>query len=292
MTWTIEDRTVLITGGNSGIGLATAIGLANAGARVVITTRNHEKGEAARAQIADQTGVSVGVGNLDLSSLDSVRQFANDFTSSHDELAVLVNNAGAVIGSRKTTSDGFELTFGANHVGPFLLTNLLTDLLIASAPARIINVGSSGHGYAIDGIVFDDLMWDDRKYKQRDVYGHSKLANILHAREANSRLSGSGVTAYAVHPGLVSTSFGKGGDSFMIGLGIRVVGRWLRSPAEGADSIVWAATDPDIVEEAGSYFADREVARSTRHARDDDQARQLWDASERILSEAERGSPT
>ncbi len=292
MTWTIENRTVLITGGNSGIGLATAKALASEGASVVITTRDAARGEAARAEIADQAGASVEVGILDLSSLASVRQFADGFTASHDELAVLINNAGAVIGSRRTTEDGFELTFGANHLGPFLLTNLLTDLLISSAPARIINVGSSGHGYATEGIVFDDLMWDNRRFNQRDVYGHSKLANILHAREANRRLSDSGVTAYSVHPGLVSTSFGKGGDSFLIGLGIRVVGHWLRSAAEGADTIVWAASDPDIVQDAGSYFTDREVARSTRHARDDDQAQRLWEVSEKILSDAEREAPT
>jgi retinol dehydrogenase-14 len=290
MTWTIKDRTILITGGNSGIGFATAVALANEGANVVITTRDRAKGNAARSQILDQTGVSIEVGTLNLSSLGSVRQFADDFTAAHDELAVLVNNAGAVIGSRKTTEDGYELTFGANHLGPFLLTSLLTDLLTESTPSRIINVGSSGHGYATDGIMFDDLMWKNRRYNQRDVYGHSKLANILHAREANRRMSRSGVTAYAVHPGLVSTSFGKGGDSFVIGLGIRLVGRWLRSPAEGADTVVWAATEPDIIEHAGSYFADRKVARSTRHARDDDQARRLWDVSEQIVSDAEQES--
>jgi len=285
MTWTIDGRTVLITGGNSGIGLAAATALARDGARVVITTRDPVKGEAARVVVMDETGISVEVGILDLADMDSVRRFAEDFLATHEELAVLINNAGAVIGSRKTTKDGFELTFGTNHLGPFLLTNLLTDLLLSSAPARIINVGSSGHGYAPEGIMFDDLMWDDRRYRQREVYGHSKLANILHAREANRRLSGSGVTAYSIHPGLVGTSFGTGGDSFVIGLGIRVVGRWLRSPEEGADSVVWAATDPDISEEAGSYFADREVARSTRHARDDEQARRLWEVSEQILTE-------
>jgi NAD(P)-dependent dehydrogenase (short-subunit alcohol dehydrogenase family) len=289
MTWTIGGRTVLITGGNSGIGLAAATALTHEGAHVVITARDPAKGEAARAAVMDETGISVEVGILDLADLDSIGGFAESFLATHDELAVLINNAGAVIGSRQTTKDGFELTFGANHLGPFLLTNLLTDLLVASAPARIVNVGSSGHGYAPDGIVFDDLMWGDRRYKQREVYGHSKLANILHAREANRRLSGSGVTAYSVHPGLVRTSFGTGGDSLLIGLGIRIVGRWLRSPEEGADSVVWAATDPDISEEAGSYFADREVARSTRHARDDDQAKRLWEVSEQVISDAQGG---
>lgn len=287
MDWTIKRRTVLITGGNSGIGLATASALADRGARVVITARDPVKGETARAAISARTGSTVEVGVLDLADLESVRQFAQGFNATHDELAVLINNAGAVIGSRHTTKDGFELTFGTNHLGPFLLTNLLTDLLIASAPSRIINIGSSGHGYATEGIVFDDIMWEHRRYRQREVYGHSKLANILHAREANRRLADSGVTAYAVHPGLVRTSFGTGGDSFLIGLGIKVIGRWLRSPDEGADTVVWAATDSEIDREAGSYFTDREVARSSRHARDDDQARRLWEVSEKILEDAE-----
>jgi NAD(P)-dependent dehydrogenase (short-subunit alcohol dehydrogenase family) len=292
MTWTLKGRTVLITGGNSGIGMAAAAALASEGADVTITTRGSVKGEAAMAAIAEQTGASVDVGILDLADIESVDRFANEFVRDHDDLAVLINNAGAVIGSRQTTKDGFELTFGANHLGPFLLTNLLTDLLVASAPSRIINVGSSGHGYATNGIEFDDLMWEERRYKQRDVYGHSKLANILHAREANRRLTDSGVTAYAVHPGLVGTAFGTGGDSFIVGLGIRVVGRWLRTPEEGADSVVWAALDPDIISDAGSYFTDREVSRSTRHARDDDQARRLWDASEQILTDANRSTST
>jgi NAD(P)-dependent dehydrogenase (short-subunit alcohol dehydrogenase family) len=292
MTWTLKGRTVLITGGNSGIGMAAAAALASEGADVTITTRNVVKGEAAVVAIAEQTGVSVDVAILDLADIESVHRFATGFVRDHDDLSVLINNAGAVIGSRQTTKDGFELTFGANHLGPFLLTNLLTDLLVASAPSRIINVGSSGHGYATNGIEFDDLMWDERRYKQRDVYGHSKLANILHAREANRRLTDSGVTAYAVHPGLVGTAFGTGGDSFIVGLGIRVVGRWLRTPEEGADSVVWAALDPDIIGDAGSYFADREVARSTSHARDDDQARRLWDVSEQILADVNRSTST
>lgn len=285
MSWTIEGRTVLITGGNSGIGLATAKALAGEGANVVITSRDATKGETARSIVAESSGAEVELAILDLADLASVRRFAAEFTRTHDDLGVLINNAGAVIGSRQTTKDGFERTFGTNHLGPFLLTNLLTELLVASAPARIINVGSSGHGYATDGIEFHDLMWETRRYRQRDVYGHSKLANILHVREANRRLASAGVTAYAVHPGLVRTAFGTGGDSFLVGLGIRVVGRWLRTPEEGADSVVWAATDPDIVEEAGSYFTDRQVARSTRHARDDEQAERLWEASERLLAE-------
>lgn len=283
MTWTINNRTVLITGGNSGIGKATAVGLASAGANVVITSRDLDRGAAAAADIRDSSGREVEVMQLDLANLDAVRSFAGDFLATHDDLAVLVNNAGGVFGSRRQTADGFEMTIGTNHIGPFLLTNLLTDQLVASAPSRIINVASSGHGYAKEGIHADDLNWSERRYNQKDVYGHSKLANILHVRELNRRLSDRDVTAYAVHPGVVRTGFGQGGDSAVIGIGIRIIGRWLLTAEEGAETSIWAATDPDISEHAGGYFADCAPAKSTRHARDDAQALRLWDATEALV---------
>jgi NAD(P)-dependent dehydrogenase (short-subunit alcohol dehydrogenase family) len=284
MTWNIKNRTVLITGGNSGIGKATAVGLARADANIVITSRDPEKGAIAAAEIKDRSGSSVEVMELDLADLSSVRSFANEFIASHDDLAVLVNNAGGVFGSRRETVDGFEMTIGTNHIGPFLLTNLLTDLLISSAPSRIVNVGSSAHGFAKDGIHTDDLNWESRRYNLKNAYGHSKLANILHVRELNRRLSPQGVTAYAVHPGTVRTGFGTGGDSAIIGAGIRIIGRWLLTPEQGAETSIWAATNPYVVEHAGGYFADSAPAKSSRHARDDDQALRLWDATDDLLT--------
>lgn len=284
MTWSIKDRTVLITGGNSGLGKATAVGLAREGARVVITSRDMEKGTAAAEEIAAETGVEVEVMPLDLADLAVVRSFSERFHATHDDLAVLVNNAGGIFGSRRETVDGFEMTIGTNHVGPFILTNLLTDLLIASAPSRIVNVASSGHGYAEDGMYIDDLNWTTMRYNQRKVYGHSKLANILHARELSSRLADRGVTAYAVHPGVVATGFGSGGDSAVIGIGMKLISRWLRTPEEGAETAIWAATDPDIVNDTGEYFADKEIARSTHHARDDEVAARLWETTEAMAN--------
>lgn len=284
MTWNIKGRTVLVTGGNSGIGMATAVGLARAGAKVTITSRDEAKGRSAVTEIKDRSGYTVEVMRLDLADLTAVRSFATQFVASHDDLAVLVNNAGGVFGSRHETADGFEMTIGTNHIGPFLLTNLLTDLLISSAPSRIINVGSSAHGFAKEGIDIDDLNWESRRYNQKNAYGHSKLANILHVRELNRRLSPQGVTAYAVHPGVVRTGFGTGGDSAIVGIGIRIIGRWLLTPEQGAETSIWAATNPYIVEHAGEYFADSAPAKSTRYARDDDQARRLWDATEELLT--------
>jgi NAD(P)-dependent dehydrogenase (short-subunit alcohol dehydrogenase family) len=287
MTWNLKGRSVLVTGGNSGIGKATAVGLARVGAEVTITSRDEAKGRSAAAEIKDRAGSAVEVMLLDLADLSSVRSFAAEFVATHDDLAVLVNNAGGVFGSRRETVDGFEMTIGTNHIGPFVLTNLLSSLLISSAPSRIINVGSSAHGFAKDGLDFDDLNWEARRYNQKDAYGHSKLANILHVRELNRRLGPEGVTAYAVHPGVVRTGFGTGGDSAIVGIGIRIIGRWLLTPEQGAETSIWAATNPYIVEHAGGYFANSAPAKSTRHARDDDQARRLWDATEAMLNELE-----
>lgn len=280
MTWTLQDRTVLITGGNSGLGKATALALTERGARVVITARDTGKGDAAARDIEMATGRMVAVMHLDLADLSSVRSFAASFFSSHDDLAVLINNAGGVFGSRRETTDGFEMTIGTNHLGPFLLTNLLTDLLVRSAPSRIINIASVAHTYAKDGIRFDDFMWEDARYRQMRVYGHSKLANILHARELNNRLSDRGVTAYSVHPGLVRTSFGAGGDSFTVGLVVKLAQRRMVTPSVGATTSVFLATDPGVVVEAGGYFVDSMLSKSTRHAQDDDQAARLWDLSQ------------
>jgi NAD(P)-dependent dehydrogenase (short-subunit alcohol dehydrogenase family) len=288
MTWNIKGRTVLVTGGNSGLGLATAVGLAQAGADVTITSRDQVKGDVAAGEIGQRSGSVVEVMCLDLADLASVKSFADEFMSRHDDLGVLVNNAGGVFGSRHETVDGFEMTIGTNHIGPFVLTNLLTDLLISSAPSRIINVGSSAHGYAKEGIAFDDLNWEQRRYNQKNAYGQSKLANILHARELNRRLSPQGVTAYAVHPGVVRTGFGTGGDSAIVGVGIRIIGRWLLTPDQGAETSIWAATNPYVVEHAGGYFADSAPAKSSRHARDDDQALRLWEATEELVDRHER----
>ncbi|MGI9666349.1 MAG: SDR family NAD(P)-dependent oxidoreductase [Acidimicrobiia bacterium] len=282
MSWSVLDQNVLITGGNSGIGAAAAEGLAAAGARVTITARDIAKGKAAAAKIEDSTGSAIEVLELDLADLESVRRSADEFQSNHDSLAVLVNNAGGFFGSRSVTPDGFETTLGTNYLGPFLFTNLLTDLLISSAPSRIINVASSAHGAASDGIRFDDLMAED-SYKMMPVYGHSKLANILHARQLDTQLGASGVHAFSMHPGVVRTSIGQGGDSWLVALGVQLL-RWrLRTPDEGADTIIWLATTPELPNPAGGYFEDRAEGSSSRHARDDDMAKQLWSVTTELL---------
>lgn len=282
MSWNLKGRTALVTGGNSGIGLAAATELASRGADVTIAARNPARLAAAAALINQETTATVDVLDLDLSDLSSVRSAAATFAADHDSLSILVNNAGGMFGKRSTTIDGHETTIGTNYFGPWLLTYLLTDMLISSAPSRVINVGSSAHGYAEGGIAFEDLQSTGR-YKMMGVYGHSKLANILHARELDRRLATRGVNAFSMHPGLVKTSIGSGGDSFAVAMAVRIAGRRMVSPPEGADTIVWLASEPNLPAPAGGYFEERAEARSTKHARDDAMASQLWLATADIL---------
>jgi NAD(P)-dependent dehydrogenase (short-subunit alcohol dehydrogenase family) len=280
--WDITGRPVIVTGGNSGIGFATASALAVRGADVTITARSPDRGLEAANRIAADTGRRVGVGILDLADRASIRAFVDGFVGEHDELAVLVNNAGGVFGRRDTTTAGIERTFATNHLGPFELTAALTPLLVASAPARVINVASSGHGFASEGIPFDDLAFENG-YSMRTAYGVSKLANILHAREFDARHGVDGVHAFAMHPGLVRTRIGRDGDSLLASIAWFATAWRQRTPEQGADTVVWLATTDPAPEPTGGYFEDRREARSTRWARSDEQATRLWEASEALL---------
>jgi NAD(P)-dependent dehydrogenase (short-subunit alcohol dehydrogenase family) len=275
MPWTLSDRTVIVTGATSGIGRATATMLASAGARVTITSRDDRRGRQVAAEITEVVGVPVDVLEVDLADADSVRRAAGRFTAGNGDLAVLVNNAGAVFGRRRFTVDGIERTLAVNHVGPFILTGELMPLLLASAPARIINVASSAHGWAKEGFRFDepDL---GRRYRTSEAYGESKLANILHARSLAHRHGSRGIRAYSVHPGLVRTRIGRDGDAWMAAVAYRMLGWRMLSPEEGADTIVWLATTGEPPEPNGGYFERRGEARSTRLARDDEAAERLW----------------
>ena len=286
MTWAITNREVLITGGSSGIGLSAAAALAQRGAIVTITSRDVGRAENAVWSIEQRTGTRVNAEVLDLSDLESVRIFARRYTDRHGHIGVLINNAGNVFGSRRETVDENEMTFGTNHLGPFLLTRLLGSLIGGDQPTRVINTSSVAHTYAKEGILFDDLGWKDHRYKMMDVYGHSKLANILHARGINSR-TGPEVRAYAVHPGVVSTGFGGRGGSVIVRAATKFGTRWMRSPDEGADTIVWLAAEAEVDSSNGIYFSDREVEQSTRFAQSDEQADRLWNVSEELVGGAE-----
>ena len=208
----LHDQVIVVTGGNSGIGKEAAAALATMGATVVITARNAEKGADALDEIRRRSASStVEVMALDLADFASIRSFAAELLDRHDRLDVLVNNAGGILSDRLETVQGFEMTFGVNHLGHFLLTDLLLDRLRASTPARVINVTSAGHRFAYGGLDFADLQ-TERRYWSMDAYGKSKLANILFTRELAKRLVGTGVTANCLHPGVVRTGFGSADD--------------------------------------------------------------------------------
>ncbi len=240
MVWDIDGAQVLITGGTSGIGRAAAAELARRGAEVMITARDESKGQAAAAAIRADTGVDVQVGLLDLSRLDSVRDFAADYARRHDRLDVLVNNAGTMTGRRMQTPDGLEWTFGVNHLAPFLLTRLLSDLLVASAPSRVISVSSEVHRSAKTGLDLADLQMT-RGWSANKAYAASKLATILMTVELDERLAEQGVTARAVHPGVVATNFGGGPEGRrLMRVMMTALGPLLKKPTDGAAPIVLA----------------------------------------------------
>ena len=280
MTWAIEGKKVLITGGTSGIGLATAEELARRGATVMITARDEAKGAAAVDRIRANTRIDVELGDLDLSRLESVRSFADRYQAEHDHLDVLVNNAGVMAGSRRETPDGLEWTFAVNHLGPFLLTNLLTDLLVASAPARIVNVSSETHRGVKAGLDVDDLQMTSG-YSSSKAYAASKLANILFTVELERRLGPAGVTARTLHPGVVATEFGKGPDSpRTMGVAMTLLKPFLRKPSKGAATAVLLATADDDVLQAGLYWSDEAPEEPAPAALDPDASARLWAESE------------
>jgi len=288
----MDGRTVIITGGNSGIGKATAIALATAGARVVITARNEERGRAAVADIAAASRSElVELSLFDLADLSSVRDGAADLLERCPRIDVLCNNAGLILSERSLSADGYEATFATNHLGPFLLTELLLDRLKESAPARIVNVASTAHNFARHGMVFDDLM-AERSYKQMTVYGRSKLANILFTSELSRRLAGTGVTANSLHPGSVTTGYARDGDTTgLMAWGVAVYYRLPLNltPEQGARTSVFLCSSPDVEGVTGKYFAKCKEKTPSANARDKAAAARLWAVSEELVARATTG---
>jgi len=279
----IAGARVLITGGTSGIGRAAATELARRGAEVTITARDETKGQAVAAAIQAEAGVEVQVGMLDLSRLDSVREFAATYVRTHDRLDVLVNNAGTMTGRRMETPDGLEWTLAVNHLAPFLLTRLLTDLLVASAPSRVISVSSEVHRSAKHGLDLADLQMT-RGWSAQKAYAASKLATILMTVELDERLAEQGVTARAVHPGVVATNFGKGPEGrWLMRVMMTALGPMLKKPATGAAPIILLATASDDVVGQSLYWSETEPAQPSRAAQDHEAATALWEASDRLV---------
>jgi NAD(P)-dependent dehydrogenase (short-subunit alcohol dehydrogenase family) len=285
----MNGKTVLITGGTGGIGRATAIGLSALGARVGITGRDRARAEAAAAAIIHASGnPAVDVFVADLSSQEVVRRMAAEVLAAYPRLDVLVNNVGGFWAHRHATADGLERTFALNHLAPFLLTSLLLERLVASAPARIVTVSSGAQ--SLGTIDFDDLMGEPAYSGQR-AYNQSKLANVLFTYELARRIDGSGVTATVLHPGMTSTAFGAEDTARGWGPLIAVMRRFMRTPARGAETSVYLASSPEVEGVSGRYFADRTVKRSHPTSYDTATSARLWQVSTDLVggtSEARR----
>lgn len=303
----LRGRRVIVTGANSGIGFVTAKQLAKQGASVTLACRNETEGQARADRIRSEAPeADVEVRRLDLGNLDSVRSFAAGYLADHDSLHILINNAGIMNTPHAKTVDGFETQIGVNHLGHFLLTELLLDTLKKSAPSRIVVVSSCYHDKAMgrEGTVdLDDLHFDNRKYDGWSSYAQSKLANVLHARDLATRLTGTGVTAVSVHPGWVRTRLIRNSmplwmQDYVMRPVMSMMG--MVEPWEGAQTSLYAALAPEVEEHPGAYYSQTGTYRDKSknrggwplespnpHAHDDDMARRLYEQSRQLVGLAD-----
>lgn len=278
----LAGKICVVTGGTSGIGLATAEKLAALGARLILVGRDRDKGEAARARLMRLSpACAVEIVYGDLSRLADMRQVAQDLLAAAPRIDVLVNNAGAIFNRREETLDGFERSFALNHMGYFVLTRHLEARLAQSAPSRIVSVSSAAHWGAV--LDFSDLQMA-HGFDGWTAYRKSKLCNILFTRELARRLAGTGVTANCLHPGFVASGFGDNNAGFFrmgIALGKRLIAISLD---RGAETSAYLAASPEVATTSGLYFAKCRASSPSAAAQDDAAARRLWDESIRLAA--------
>lgn len=254
----LDGKVVVITGANTGIGKETAVDLARRGAKVYMACRSVERGEEALKEVIERSRSSdVYFKPLDLASLKSVREFAAAFIAEEKRLDILINNAGIMACPKSLTEDGFEMQIGVNHMGHFLLTNLLLDMIVKSAPSRIVNVSSVAHKY---GKINKDDLNSEKSYNPITAYSQSKLANVLFTRELARKLQDTGVSVYSLHPGVINTELGRHlGDSLCVALSAKITKpiSWVlnKTPKAGAQTTITVAVDPDLEHVTGEYFS-------------------------------------
>lgn len=275
----LTGKTVVLTGATSGIGRATALGLADEGARLILVGRTPERCEETLAEIRRRTGRDDAVMlRADLSSLKEVRRLADEVLARTDRVHVLLNNAGVTLLQRKLTVDGLEGTFATNHLAYFLLTGLLLPRLRESAPARIVNVASDAHRFG--RLDLNDLQ-NEQRYRAMRVYSQSKTANLLFTQELARRIAGSGVSANALHPGGIRSNLGRSEGKALEAVR-KLVGLFLKSPEEGARTSLYLACSPEVEGVSGRYYAKCRERTPAAHARDPELARRLWERSEAL----------
>jgi len=279
----LEGKVIIVTGANSGIGLVSATEFAARGARVVMLCRSPERGAEAQAHVAAKTGATAELIPCDFSDMDQIRAAARQFADSHDRLDVLLNNAGAYFPRRIESAQGHEMTFAVNHLGYFLLTHQLRSMLGATDGSRVVNVSSRAH--AQGQLDFDDLQYQQRPYRPMQVYGTSKLANVLFTRELARRLEGTSTTTNCVHPGVIRSGFGKDEPGFMKWLVI-LGSPFLQSPASGARGNIHLSTSPDVADVSGEYFIGKNIKKTSAAGQDMEAAARLWTVSEALCGVA------
>jgi len=276
-----KDKVAIVTGANTGIGKETAWELARRGARVYMACRDMKKCEEARKQIVMSTANKyVYCRPCDLASIESIKRFVDIFKAEQMELHILINNAGVMRPPRSKTTEGFELQLGVNHLGHFLLTNLLLDYLKNSAPSRIVTLSSTAH---LKGKINTKDLNSDLKYNPTSAYNQSKLANILFTRELAKQLQGTGVTANAVHPGIVDTELIRHMSFFTSYVGkifvYPFVWPFIKNPTQGCQTVIYAALDPELETVTGQYFSNFELGKTSALTDDEELAKWLWAVS-------------
>ena len=270
----MEGKICIITGANSGIGKATAIALAKMGATIVMVCREKVTGENAQKEIIELSGnKDVDLFLCDLSSQKEIRDLASNFKNKYQTLHILINNAGVMMKKGPISTDGFEMNFAVNHLAPFLLTNLLLDMLKKSAPSRIVNVSSGAHKMA--KLDFDDLQSENTKPRFMRIYGNSKLALMLFSYELSRKLEGTNVTVNTVHPGVVATNLGRHQSKFNQKFS-KVV---FKKPEKGAETSIYLASSPEVEGITGKYFVNKESRKSSDASYNEDDAKRLWEIS-------------
>src|SRR3954468_23847992 len=271
----LAGRVCVVTGASSGIGKETALGLARRDADVVLVGRNAKRLSSAENEVAAAGQGAVSSHQCDFSRLDDVRALADKLNANCEQVHVLINNAGQVLQKREETADGFEATFGVNHLAPYLLTRLLLDKLLASTPSRVVTVSSDAYRWGL--LDFDDLQTRDTSYRPMKVYGNSKLANALFSWELARRTAGTGLTSNAVHPGFVSTSLGR--DNMVANVFLKLIRPFVRGPAKGAETSLYVATSPEGGEHSGDFWVDCTPIDVQPKARDPEWGLRLWEVS-------------
>lgn len=277
----MTGKTVLVTGATNGIGFITARELAKMGATVLMVARDQTKGRAKLEEIRQAVPqAKLELMLCDLSSMASIRQLATNLTAKYSSLDVLVNNAGAFYSERQVSKDGLEMTFALNHIGYFLLTNLLLETLKRTKNSRIVSVSSGAH---LSGKMnFDDLQFE-KKFNGWQAYSDSKLANVLFTKELSRRLAGTGVTANCLHPGFVKTGFANGSSGFL-GLALNLAKNILAiTPEKGAETMIYLSSSQEVANVTGEYFDKKKIAKVNPQALDSSISKRLWEVSEKLV---------